>query len=561
MLKSAQNQRPLQTMSSFPSKELVQGQACFNTVFRILLALSHHHGHGGIILSLTQSLRSLLCSKHSFSHVRLVSLSQSSTQGFSSPRLHPVFVCVLTDTQGTAKTIHATLDDIKFLLQSHLCSCEQKSSLPMASVDDILVCDGTGRPLRTSSPLSNGCPEATDFAPVRAIELFSCCFEERVPSATDKWWQLALLATGLVCVVDVHGILRDACMWSSEGWPAEIATARYAVQAHSQFASFALAEQTDHLSALALVAESALAMRMCAGSIPAQPAAAHSCTQTHTSCLQAAANNSFALAATTSPAPPHTHPLGQARADAELPEHKLSVPAIAPSQHCGAVPGHVRDGAELYSQPGPSPGLREVLAHAESRELPGTTVGEAASRGLLGACNEAGVDSDLLELPCVQFNQTVRLRGLAPHTIALLKQARRRMKNRVYAKRSRARKCSLAPPSNPGTPPPTDGPTASSCPGSVSASGLAGPPEGSMWQPCATPSCPAPALPSTIPHLPPPIRAVLAQSVKVPSSTGFQLERVREQHSAGCNTVLLPHSGSAPSISYHMSGCLGPGIV
>jgi hypothetical protein len=49
-------------------------------------------------------------------------------------------------------------------------------------------------------------------------------------------------------------------------------------------------------------------------------------------------------------------------------------------------------------------------------------------------------DNDVLEMPCFRFNQYIKEHGLSDKEVKEMKEARRRMKNRLYAKRSRGRK-------------------------------------------------------------------------------------------------------------------------
>lgn len=142
MLKSESFKGSRTVNAAFSTKDL-QRRTCSN-VFHLLLALSKDYGHGGLGLTMSQSVRDNGCPQHAYILAQITSLSQDLSVGFSSARI-PLFQCCLVDAQGNSKTLVASLDDIKFLLQSHLCSCSRPAVT--CSVEDILMCDNAGNPL------------------------------------------------------------------------------------------------------------------------------------------------------------------------------------------------------------------------------------------------------------------------------------------------------------------------------------------------------------------------------------------------------------------------------
>jgi hypothetical protein len=153
---------------------------------------------------------------------------------------------------------------------------------------------------------------------------------------------------------------------------------------------------------------------------------------------------------------PHMHPHAQpqphpqyqqqvaplAYQQSQAQERRLSLPGFAgPVQHHPLGPVTANAATFLpqplsHEFPFASPAEPRAAAgprHASPSSLPSTpmTAGPAVA---------VARNADMLGLPCVQFNQLVKLRGLSADEVHALKVERRRYKNRVYAKRSRDRK-------------------------------------------------------------------------------------------------------------------------
>lgn len=172
-------------------------------------------------------------------------------------------------------------------------------------------------------------------------------------------------------VVDVRGILGDALMWSAMGCPSQLTTAKYVLQQH------------DHLAALALAAESVLA--------------AHTKdTFTGSSSKQQQGYSTTAL---------------QPSADASI--QRATTIATPSTQASTVAPQVVQPSAISPASP------VDLQPTVSMESTPRTTVAS-----LMLSVPGGREHEDLLDLPCVQFNHLVRLRGLSAEAIAQLKQAR-----------------------------------------------------------------------------------------------------------------------------------------